>query len=313
MLLVYFLLSICIILCLLESAMFFLVHNPELLRRFSRKLQNSISYLFIQGERKVMQFQEGCGRYDPELGYTLKPGRFIFTELEYSNEYRINTMGLRDSEESLKKPEIIVVGDSYALGWGVDQWMIFSKQLEARIQRKTLNVSVPSYGTVREMLMLRKLDRSVLKCLIIQYCSDDHDENLRFYINGNKPQIMREETFQYLSTSLRRSAYFPGKYVLLKIRKKAGEWKSKPTKSAENNLMNEVDLFIHVLKQNADMLDSIPIIVFEMNGINQINAFTLGLKEITSDQNQPCFIRNMIILDMSQSLVTEIFMYLMDI
>lgn len=300
------------ILILLETAMYCLIRYPAVLSRFSRKLQNSIGYLYVQGDRKVMQFQEGCGQYHPDLGYTLKPGTFVFTEIEFSNEYRINSLGVRDSEVSLRAPEIVLLGDSFALGWGVDQAETFVKQLEGKTKRKALNTSVPSYGTVREMLMLRKVDRSGLKCLIIQYCGDDYDENMLFRANGNRPQIMRAETFQNL-TSLHSKAkpYFPGKYIRLKIRKKIGEWKWQPAKIVDDNHLSDVDLFIHILKQNADMLGNIPLIVFEMNGINQTNSFTVGLKEKTVDPDQPPFIRNMIVLDMSQYLEDRHF-YVLD-
>lgn len=300
------------IVILLETAMYFLTHFPAVLRLLPRKLQNSIGYLYIQGDRKIIQYQDGCGRYHPDLGYTLAPGEFVFTEIEYSNKYRINTLGVRDSEESLIAPEIVFLGDSYTLGWGVEEEETFIKQLENKIKRKTLNTAIPSYGTVREMLMLRKIDRSNLKCLIIQYCSDDYDENRLFFVNDNRPQIMRAETFNNLK--LRHSktkTYFPGKYIKLKIKKRIDEWRLKQEKKTNDNSLNDVDLFIHVLKQNSDMLENLPLIVFEMNGINQSNQFTNELKKKISTPDQPQFIRNMIVLDMSQYLKDQHF-YVLD-
>ena len=297
---------------MLEAGMYCLTHFPAVLRLLPRKLQNSIGYLYIQGDRKIIQYQDGCGQHNPDLGYTLKPGEFVFTEIEYSNKYRINTLGVRDAEESLTDPEIVFLGDSYTLGWGVDQAETFVKQLEDRIKRKTLNTAIPSYGTVREMLMLRKVDRSQLKCLIIQYCSDDYDENRLFFVNGNRPQIMRAETFKNLSTRHSTAkSYFPGKYIGLKIKKRMDEWKLRQEKRTSDNPLNDVDLFIHVLKQNADMLANLPMIVFEMNGINQTNRFTNELKGKAANLEQPLFLRNMIILDMSQYLEDHHF-YVLD-
>jgi hypothetical protein len=299
------------ILILLEAAMYWLIRHPAVLRRFSRKLQNSISNLYVQGDRKIMQFQKGCGRYHPDLGYTLQPGTFVFTEIEFSNEYRINSLGVRDTEESLREPEIIFLGDSFALGWGVEQAETFVKLLEDKTKHKTLNTSVPSFGTVREMLMLRKVDRSRIKCLIIQYCADDYDENRLFYTNGNRPQIMRAATFENLTDEhSREKSYFPGKYIRIKIRKKMKEWK-RPALTAGDNHFNDVDLFIHVLEQNADMLINLPLIVFEMNGINQTNSFTRQLQEKIRETSKPPFIRNMIVLDMSQYLEDRHF-YVLD-
>jgi hypothetical protein len=300
------------ILIMLEAIMYCLTHCPALLRLLPRKLQNSIGYLYIQGDRKIMQYQDDSGQYHPDLGYTLKPGKFIFTEIEYSNEYFINTLGVRDSEEALAAPEIVFLGDSYTLGWGVDQAETYVKQLEYRTKRKTINTSVPSYGTVREMLMLRKVDRSNLKCLIIQYCSDDYDENRLFLVNGNHPQIMREVTFRNLVIQNRKGkSYFPGKYILMKIRKKREENRLRRKKKSSNDFLNDVDLFLHVLKQNADILANRPLIVFEMNGINQSNQFINELNKKKSIPDQPPFIRNMVILDMSQHLENQHF-YVLD-
>jgi len=297
---------------ILEVAMYLLTHFPTVLRLLPRKMQNSIGYLYIQGDRKIIQYQDGCGQYNPDLGYTLKPGEFVFTEIEYSNKYRINTLGVRDAEESLNAPEIVFLGDSYTLGWGVNQAETFVKQLENRIKHKTLNTAIPSYGTVREMLILRKVDRSQLKCLIIQYCSDDYDENRLFFVNGNRPQIMRAETFKNLSVRhSKKKSYFPGKYIGLKIKKRMDEWKLRQEKRISDDSLNDFDLFIHVLKKNADMLINLPIIVFEMNGINQTIRFTNDLKKKIYVPDQPPLIRNMIILDMSQYLEDRHF-YILD-
>jgi hypothetical protein len=299
----FIILLILLILFFLEAGMLFLLRFPAVLRKCSRKLQNSIGHLYVYGERKIIQFLEGCGQYHPELGYTFKPGEFIFAEREYSNEYNINSLGVRDSEESLNQPEIVIAGDSFALGWGVDQNDTFAKILEKKAGLKTLNTAVPSYGSVREMIMLRRVDRSQLKCLIIQYCGDDYDENLRYYLNGNRPQIMRAETFQKLMEKQSvPQKYFPGKNLLLKIKKKIEESKPKPSGVEVKTDLTDVDLFLNVLQQNEDMLAHLPIIVFEINGKNQTNSFSTLLKQKAADNENPPYIQNMIVLDLSNYL-----------
>jgi len=283
--------------------MYWLIHCPAVLRRFPRKLQNSIGHLYVFGERKIMQFQKGCGRYHPVFGYTLMPGEFTFTEREYSNAYFINSLGLRDTEEALQHPDIVIAGDSFALGWGVNQDETFSRLLAMKTGLKTLNTAVPSYGTVREMLMLKLADRSRLRCLIIQYCNDDYDENLRFHLNGNRPQIMRAETFQKLTARYSiPQKYFLGKNLLLKFRKKIEEAKPQIPLAADKIDISEVDLFLNVLRQNEEMLSALPIIIFEMNGKNQTNIFTASLRLKIADDKYPPFMQNMIVLDVSQYL-----------
>ena len=309
----FILIIIILILLILEIVMLFLVRHPRVLQIFSHKLQNVITYLYVQSERKIMQFQEGCGCYHPDLGYTLKPGKFVFAEREFSNDYFINSLGVRDAEDALRRPEIVIIGDSFALGWGVEQDETFAKLLERKTKLKLLNTSVPSYGTVREMIMLRRVDISNLKCLIIQYCGDDYDENLSYYLNGNHPQIMRDVTFDKLTEHhSREKRYFFGKYLLLKIKKKIDERKYRPQADIPAAKLNDVDLFLHVLKQNSDILSSVPIIVFEMNGRDQSNTFTNGLKQQAISSSNPAFIQNLIVIDMSQYLRDNNFFVLDD-
>jgi hypothetical protein len=300
-----------IILAVMEAGMYFLVHHPGVLKRFPRRFRNSITYLYIQGDRKIMHFQDGCGVYSPELGYTLKPGSFRYSEIEFTNEYRVNSLGVRDEEKALTAPDIIFLGDSFTVGWGVNHEETFAYLLGKKTKLKTLNTAIPSYGTVREMLMLRKVDRSALKCLILQYCDDDYDENRLYYLNGNRPQILRAETFKkYAAIHGKPKTYYPGKYLHLKINKKLDRWKAKPAITRDSHPLSDLDLFLHVLKQNEDLLAGVPMIVFEMNGVNQTNAFVTALKKKTADPNQAAFIRNLMVLDMSQYLEDRHFLVL---
>ncbi len=306
-------LGLIVVLGLSEAWMYFLIRHPDMLNLFSRRFQNSISYLYIQGDRKIMQFQKGCGTHSTDFGYTLKPGAFTFTEIEFSNQYQINSLGVRDAEEALNAPDIVLLGDSFALGWGVDASETFIKLVEKKMHLRTLNTCVPSFGTVREMLMLRKVDRSQMKYLLLQYCADDYDENRLYYRNGNRAQLMRAETFDHITAKLSEpNTYYPGKYLRLKFRKKFGKWtRQKPPEFNDDRSLDEVDLFIHVLKQNEDLLADRPLIVFELSGINQTDTFTRRLKEKTADSDQPLFARNMIILDMMQYLEDRHF-YVLD-
>jgi hypothetical protein len=306
----FVILSIVLILIIAEAVMLFFVRHPNALRRRSPKFQNAMAYLYVQGERKVMQFLKGYGRYSPDFGYTLNPGEFVFTEREYSNRYCINSLGVRDSEEALTSPEIIVLGDSYALGWGVGQDETFTALLGRKTNLKVLNTSIPSFGTVREMLMLDKIDRSNLKYLIIQYCGDDYDENLKFYLNGNKPQIMREETFHHITEiHSRPKHYYFGKYVWMKIQKKFREARFAP--AHVSILQSEADLFVHVLGQFQSLIKGLPIIIVDLGGKNRSGDFVAELKQKTSTDGHPSFLENLIILDLTQNLNASHF-YVLD-
>ncbi|MDD4242606.1 MAG: hypothetical protein PHG54_14350, partial [Smithellaceae bacterium] len=70
-------------------------------------------------------------------------------------------------------------------------------------------------------------------------------------------------------------------------------------------------LFVHVLKQNADLLRDLPMIVFEMNGINQSNTFTQELRHRAARPDEPALIRNLRILDLTEHLEDRHF-YVLD-
>src|SRR5262249_10782394 len=101
--------------------------------------------------RNIVQLDTGRARYDAELLYTLRPGRFTFANVEYATPYEVNSLGVRDDEASLAQPEIVVAGDSYAMGWGVQQGDAFPQVIEQKTGRRVLNAAVASYGTVREL------------------------------------------------------------------------------------------------------------------------------------------------------------------
>jgi len=309
----YILLTIILLLMLWELIMLFLVRHPNVLQKLWRGAKNSIGYLYVHGERGNMVYRENASQYHPELGYTLKPGEFIYTEREFSNSYFINSLGVRDTEESLVAPDIVIVGDSLALGWGVDQEKTFAKLLEQKTKLKILNTALPDYGTVREMIILRKVDRSRLKCIIIQCSNNIYSENLKFYLNGNRLQIMKEETYHKFAeiNNLPKNYYF-GKFVFMRIKKKLNGLRPSPVIEGKKINISDEDLFLNVLKQNEDILAPVPmIIVLVLREKGKSNYFVNSLKQKMADADNPPFIREMIVLNGMLNITDNDF-YLLD-
>jgi lysophospholipase L1-like esterase len=274
-----------------------------LLERFPRKIQNSMGYLYAWGERDIIQFMPDCARYDKELGYTLRPGSCVFSGREFSNVYDINSIGVRDDEASLNHPEIIVAGDSVAMGWGVDQEETYAQRIEKNLGMFVLNAAVSSYGTAREMMIISRVQTDHLKYLIVQYSGNDYGENRQFYLDNNVLHTMTEEKYNQQTELYNRSKdYFPGKYLLMKIKKKIREWKTAREARASSRLdVDEIGLFLNVLMNGPVSLKDVQIIAFAVSGRNPADNidFTKGLKERISDHDLPPFIRNMIVLDTS--------------
>lgn len=306
--------AIFMVLALLEGAMYVLVRRPDILKRCPQGIRNSVGYLYSVGERKVIQFSPDCARHDAELGYTLKPGTCTFSAAEFNNRYQINRQGLRDDENSLDKPDVIVGGDSYAMGWGVEQEDTFAAVLEKKSGLKVLNTAVASYGTAREMIVLRRLDTTNLKFLIIQYCENDFDENREFYLKGNRLVTMSPDEYRrYTNLNQESKDYYPGKYLFLKLEKK---WKElqKPEQSGEKPGMDkdDVDLFINAVRNGPVGLSQVQIIVFEAVGKNDFDrTFIRRLAEKIKNGTYPPPVNNMITLDITK-IITKDDYYVLD-
>lgn len=65
---------------------------------------------------------------------------------DYDVAVRINHHGLRDTRDisTVRPGDLVVVGDSFAWGWGVEENERFSNLLEAMTGRRTFNLSAPT-------------------------------------------------------------------------------------------------------------------------------------------------------------------------
>ena len=197
---------------IMEGVFLFLLNHPKI-ANLNPVVFGYTRYLYEGFDKQHIQISS-CAQYHPDLFYTLKPGDCEFNEREFKSHYHINSMGLRDDEESLKAPEIIAVGDSFTMGWGVDQNETFASILEQKTGLKTLNAGIASYGTVREMILLSKLDLSHLKYLILQYCPNDCSENFELRGNGKLSISSREDYESDREMHRKTHRYYPGRYSI---------------------------------------------------------------------------------------------------
>ncbi len=93
-------------------------------------------------------------------------GRGFFETMEFRTEYVINSLGLRDREFPLQKPpktvRILMIGDSFTEGNGVNIEQTFSKRMEQMLDSSSLpyrteviNAGVGSYSPLPEYLYLK--------------------------------------------------------------------------------------------------------------------------------------------------------------
>jgi lysophospholipase L1-like esterase len=99
-------------------------------------------------------------KYDSLLGWAHKPGQGgIFETPQFRTTVRINEEGLRDREHSYERQNdverILVLGDSFAWGYGVEESERFSQLLEASLGVEVINAAVSGYSTDQELLWYR--------------------------------------------------------------------------------------------------------------------------------------------------------------
>ena len=273
----YFVLSSLLLgslLLLLEGTCHLLLTHPQWLRHSPSNFRSHFVDYYLNHHRGIIQNQGDHASWDLFLGYRLRPGLFTFSNLEFSNRFKVNSQGFRDDEDSLVAPEIIVLGDSYAMGWGVEQNQVFADVLEAQTQIKVLNTAVSSYSTVRQLRVLEEVDRSGLRYLIISYCNNDDFENANF----RRGSRIRESWFvEQVETEKRRTSYFLGKYFQYMIkpamgRLVRGSWSSSvledqrlaETKERERLYQEGAKSFLKVLDDHRDLLEK-PLKIFVLN------------------------------------------------
>lgn len=113
-------------------------------------------------------------QHDPTLGWAHKPNEEgHFESFGFDTIIRINSHGFRGPERSFSRPDdkqrIIVLGDSFVWGFGVEEADIFTTQLERSLGDGTevINLGVSGYSTDQELLLYRDIGRRYNADLVI--------------------------------------------------------------------------------------------------------------------------------------------------
>jgi len=137
-------------------------------------------------------------QYDPILGWRLLPSlEGPFERPQFKTYVKINQHGLRDRDRSYeKKPgtkRILVLGDSFVWGYGVNGYEVLTRRIEAALHGvEVINAGVTAYGTVQELLWL---EREGLKyhpdlVILVLYKNDLTDNFTPVYNGYHRPQMV---------------------------------------------------------------------------------------------------------------------------
>lgn len=111
------------------------------------------------GMRDNFMSQERLGQYDEKLGWRLRPDAEVRNEvMEFSHAIRTNSAGFRDDETSFERTgsrrRILLLGDSFCMGDGVEREEGIADRLERRLpDTEVINLAVNGYGTDQELLL----------------------------------------------------------------------------------------------------------------------------------------------------------------
>ncbi len=271
-----------VVLLLLEigfALLFNLVKNGN---ELPDKLTNFLGYIYLFHCRDYIVYDDERGRYDDQLFYTLKPGDFEYNNMEFSTYYHVNSEGFRGNENSLNFPEIIYLGDSYTMGWGVEQSENFTDLLGKKLDKKGLNLGIASYGTAREYRAFERIQHDSCKLVVLQFCPNDVNENRAFVENNFQLNISPKTVFEKeILWNKLYQVYFPLKYVhsaiyffteKIKPIPSAGEKKDVEIQGGISN--QELSDFFVILKKIKESFDG-EIVIFNL-GMNVTTPIVNG-------------------------------------
>jgi len=283
----YNLLVIFTLLCLIELGINYYLNNPS---KSPTWLQQSLRSYYENKDRKIIQFLPECTHYSDALFYELNQGEFHFSNREFDNEYTVNSAGFRDDEASLNCPKIIALGDSYTMGWGVDQNESFPSLIEDKLGIKVLNTGVSSYGTAREVLSLKKVNLDCLQYLFIQYCPNDFNENKQFMMAEDSLVVSNKEVWdKTVANHAKTTDYYLFKHLFHIVpsfgSSATGQTFRVRTPSQQELKVSQERAFLNVLKKTEVLPKNVQIILFSLEAEHCHNSFITGVQKLLEKEH----------------------------
>jgi hypothetical protein len=150
-------------------------------------------------------------QYSERLSQTLFPSttmvaelpgawRFVYTTSEYG--FRAPTMAVSNRYD---RPNVVVLGDSYSFGNGVDDGEEYPAVLAALLgkQANVVNLGVPGYGLTQQIRLFYELGAAYDPAIVVlQFSDNDPDDNLFYRVTAIEDGRFVFRADQSLSTAL---------------------------------------------------------------------------------------------------------------
>ncbi len=160
-------------------------------------------------------------KYDPVLGWAHQPGQEgIFETPQFRTYVRINEKSLRDRSHSYKRQNargrVLVLGDSFAWGYGVEESERFSQLLEKSMDAEVINAGVSGYSTDQELLWYKNEGiKYETDLVILELAGNDVGDNDRQLVSTiyYKPKFVLEDGQLVLTGSPVSKTSPPGRLI----------------------------------------------------------------------------------------------------
>jgi hypothetical protein len=140
--------------------------------------------------------------------------RFVYTTSEYG--FRAPTMAVSNRYD---RPNIVVLGDSYSFGNGVDDGEEYPAVLAGLLadQADVVNLGVPGYGLTQQIRLFYEFGQAYHPAIVLlQFTDNDPDDNLFYRVTAIENGRFVFRTDQSLNTLLRGIKNFLGDSLIQK-------------------------------------------------------------------------------------------------
>jgi hypothetical protein len=128
--------------------------------------------------------------FDPTIGWKPKANLNTYGMADDVFHLTTDSQGWR-GQTTLAESEVVVFGDSFAFGYGVDDKALFS-EIDPHVRMKV--VCAPGYNMVQELLLMRQLSSQLRGKLVVWFCylGNDLRDNLMPEMKGYRTPFVRQ-------------------------------------------------------------------------------------------------------------------------
>lgn len=277
----YLVFAVTFILIVIEVYFNFLLNNPN---NIKQSWLITFKDYYNHKDLEIIQYKDEMSQWDDKLFYRLKPGEFVFKNREFEDKYKVNSLGVRDDESSLKNPKYIFLGDSHTMGWGVKQDETFASLIERKLGEKVLNAGISSYGTVRELKLLEEINTDSLNYLFIQFCYNDKTENQQFFENNYQYKPSSKDDYNTAKKHNKsEKSYYLFKHLINIIPGLFNKKEYEIPVHIKNETYHELN-FLNIIKNSKKIANNVKIIVFDVSHKESNNYFMDNFKELLNKE-----------------------------